>query len=110
MTEPFDVVTVADFSGKSAHVFEARSLLFLASWLGNAGQARDYPLHLVCIGEPPDNVCKLARKAGARLTVHEPLAIGQVKTANKLRGLEVKGEPGHGVTVIVNVPADDKPR
>jgi len=92
LAEPFDVVTVADFSGKSAHVFEARSLLFLASWLGNAGQARDYPLHLVCIGEPPDNVRTLARKAGARLTVHEPLVIGQIKTANKLRGFEVKGE------------------
>lgn len=83
---------MADFSGKSAHVFEARSLLFLASWLGNAGQARGYPLHLVCIGERPDSVRKLAREAGARLTVREPLAIGQIKTANKLHGFEVKGE------------------
>ena len=37
--------------------------------------------------------------------------IGMRERVEALSGrLEVKGEPGHGVTVIVNVPADDKPR
>ena len=48
-----DVVTVPDFSGQAARTFEARTLLFLASWMANAGKARSWPLHLACIGQPP---------------------------------------------------------
>ena len=85
-----DVVTVPDFSGPAAELFEARTLLFLGSWLDCAGAARDWPLHLACVGEPPPRVRALAEKAGARVTLHEPVEGGRVPTYNKLRGFEVE--------------------
>jgi hypothetical protein len=86
-----DVVIVPDFLGEQAHVFEARTLLFLASWIENAGAARDFPLHVACIGEPPASVRWLAERCDARLSVHEPLDANRGRFANKLRGLEVRG-------------------
>jgi hypothetical protein len=87
----FDVVTVPDFSGSRARAFEARTLLFLASWLENAGPARTFPLHVAGIGEAPASVRWLADRCGARVTTHLPLGGGIGLSANKLRGLEVDG-------------------
>jgi hypothetical protein len=91
MTRPFDVVIVPDFRPGRAHVFEAQTLFFLASWLEHAGRARDFPLHLACIGEAPASVRVLAERCGASLTFHDPVRIGDRGTPNKLRGLEVRG-------------------
>lgn len=85
-----DVVTVPDFSGPAATLFEARTLLFLGSWMDCAGAARSWPLHLACIGEPPERVRRLAERAGAHISLHEPLEGGRVPTYNKLRGFEVE--------------------
>ncbi len=95
MTSPdhgraFDVVTVPDFAGDARQIFEGRTLLFLASWMENAGAARDLPLHIACIGEPPESVRRMADRAGALLSVHEPVVLANAHTANKLRGLEVE--------------------
>ena len=60
-----DVVTVPDFQGANPALFEARTLLFLGSWLENAGSAREWPLHLACIGEPPESVRRLAERCNA---------------------------------------------
>jgi hypothetical protein len=84
-----DVVTVPDFRGPAARLFEARALCFLGSWLENAGAARAWPLHLACIGEPPASVRALAERAGAEITRHEPVAAGLAPTRNKLRGFDV---------------------
>jgi hypothetical protein len=92
MIEGFDIVTVPDFSGRAKAKFEARTLLFLAAWLENAGNARNFPLHLACIGEPPPSVRQLAGRCGANLTIHQPLQADKKGAANKLRGLEVKGQ------------------
>lgn len=92
MASAFDVVIVPDFSCAEAATFEARTLLFLASWLVNAGQARAFPLHLACIGQPPPSVYRLADKAGASITVHQPVRAEGWGSANKLRGLEVAGK------------------
>ena len=51
-----DVVTVPDFQWPASELFEVRTRLFLGSWLENAGAAREWPLHLACIGEPPPSV------------------------------------------------------
>ncbi len=87
-----DVVTVPDFSGAAADIFEARTLLFLGSWLDHAGAARDWPLHLACVGEPPRSVHSLAERCGARISLHEPIAGGRVPTYNKLLGFDVAAE------------------
>lgn len=88
----FDVVLVPDFSGPSAAAFEARSLLFLGSWIENAGRARDFPLHLACIGEPPATVRSLARRCNASISIHPPVPRELGVTSNKLRGLEVAAQ------------------
>lgn len=86
-----DVVSVPDFAGKAAPKFVIRSLYFLASWIEFAGAARRFPLHLACIGTPPDSVLWLAEQAGARVSTHDPGDAdgGAGVFANKLRGLEV---------------------
>ena len=98
-----DVVTVPDFSGAAAELFEARSLLFLGSWLENAGAARAWPLHLACIGEPPPSVRALAERCGARISLHEPIAGGRVPTYNKLVGFDV--EPRTARLLLVDTDA-----
>ncbi len=94
----FDVVVVPDFAGPRARMFEARTLLFLGSWLENAGAARAYPLHVACIGEPPASVRAMAKRCQAAITVHEPLRANQGRFQNKLRGLEI---PGRTPTVLL---------
>ena len=91
---PLEVVTVPDFSGEAAGLFEARTLFFLASWLEwratNPGPAAP-ALRLCCIGEPPGSVRRLAERAGAEIGVHGPVAGFWGGFANKLRGLEGGG-------------------
>lgn len=88
---PFDVITVPDFSASGRAVFEARTLVFLASWLENAGASRHFPLHLACIHEPPKSVRLLAERCNASITVHEPLKLrNDHHVGNKLRGLEIE--------------------
>lgn len=84
-----DVIVVPDFSGSAAERFEVRTLLFLGSWLCHAGASRAWPLHLACIGAPPASVRRLAERAGASVTTHDPMPEPMPRTANKLRGLEV---------------------
>lgn len=87
---PFDVITVPDFSAGGTAVFEARTLVFLASWAERAGPSRGFPLHVACIGAPPPSVRRLADRVGASVTVHEPLPLRpDHHVGNKLRGLEV---------------------
>jgi hypothetical protein len=85
-----DVVTVPDFQGSNSVLFEARTLLFLGSWLENAGSSRDWPVHLACIGEPPASVGALAERCGAHVSVHEPVAGGSIPVQNKLRGFDIQ--------------------
>ncbi len=89
---PIDVVTVPDFSGSHAELFEARTLLFLASWAANAGEARSFPLHLACIGAPPCSVRRLGEVCGARITMHSPTTLRIGSVTNKLRGFAVNHE------------------
>jgi hypothetical protein len=84
-----DVVTVPDFSGPAASLFEVRTLLFLGSWLDHAGEARDWPLHLACVGEPPPRVRALAERAGAHISLHAALENGRIPTYNKLLGFDI---------------------
>lgn len=84
----FDTVIVPDFSGKASVTFEARTLYFLASWLEYSKATAAFPLHLACIGEPPDSVKRLAERAQARISRHEPAAKNLGVYANKLRGFE----------------------
>lgn len=84
-----DVVTVADFDGLAAARFEMHALLFLEAWRRHRGASRAWPLHLVCIGEPPQSVRRMADRVGAGVTVHRPLVINATRTSNKLRGFEV---------------------
>ncbi len=92
MQNCFDVVVVPDFSGSKPFTFELRTLFFLATWMENAGNARDFPLHLVCIGEPPASVRWLANKCRARITVHDGINTRDCIYLNKLRGFEVQRE------------------
>lgn len=88
---PFDVITVPDFSQPARAVFEARTLVFLATWIEHAGESRGFPLHLACIHEPPKSVRRLAEACGASVTVHEPLKLRHDHhVGNKLRGLEIE--------------------
>lgn len=88
-----DVVVVPDFRGSAARLFEARTLLFLGSWLEHAGASRGWPLHLACIGEPPPSVRALAERAGALVSLHAELD-PRARYLNKLRGLEIESRTG----------------
>jgi hypothetical protein len=87
----FDIVVVPDFRGERIHVFEPRTLFFLASWMEHGGRTRDFPMHVACIGEPPSSVRWLAQRCGARVSVHSPLSVNRGESQNKLRGLEIRG-------------------
>lgn len=101
---PFDVITVPDFSGNSRAVFEARTLVFLASWLEYAGSSRGFPLHLACIDEPPSSVRQLADRCGARVTVHAPLQLrDDHHVGNKLRGLEIEPQTDRFLLLDVDI-------
>jgi hypothetical protein len=86
---PVDIVTVPDFLGPKAHVQTAQTLLFLASWIEHRG-ACQFPLHVACIGDPPECVQRLAEWAEARISVHAPVRIHPTHfVGNKLRGFEI---------------------
>jgi hypothetical protein len=97
-----DVVTVPDFSGRRAHLFEARTLFFLAAWMEHAGASRDWPLHIACIGEPPESVRTMAARTDADISVHAPFGVGAI-TGNKLRGFEVAPRTEHILLVDVDI-------
>jgi hypothetical protein len=98
-----DIVTVPDFAGPARAQFEARTLLFLAAWIEYGGRTRSWPLHLACIGEPPDSVQSLAARCGARLSVHAPLGAEGRGSGNKIRGLEVRGVTDHVLLLDTDV-------
>ncbi len=101
---PFDVITVPDFSTGSKSVFEARTLVFLATWLEHAGLSRQFPLHLACIGAPPSRIRHLAERCHASVTVHEPLALRRNHhVGNKFRGLEVEPRTDRFLLLDVDV-------
>lgn len=85
---PFDVIIVPDFSGKESKVFELRTSLFLQSWIKNSGKAFKFPLHIACIGNPPESLKGLISKSNAFVSIHEPIGYGG-PVSNKLRGLEI---------------------
>ncbi|MCJ8329113.1 MAG: hypothetical protein HRT89_00090 [Lentisphaeria bacterium] len=91
--QPFDVVIVSDFSGPASRRFEIMTLFFLASWLEFGGDSRDLPLHIACIGDPPESVRTLGERCSARFSTHTPLLFGGF--ANKLRGFEIQRETDH---------------
>jgi hypothetical protein len=98
-----DVVSVPDFSGSAAGIFEARTLLFLGSWLDHAGAARGWPVHLACVGEPPASVRDLAARCDARITLHAALEGGRVPTYNKLLGFDIQPETDRLLLVDTDV-------
>src|SRR4051812_1748261 len=98
-----DVVIVPDFRGNSARIFEIRTLLFLGSWLEHTGGSRDWPVHVACIGKPPDSVVELARRCGARITQHDNLSTPRSRTLNKLRGLEITPRTEHLFLLDVDI-------
>lgn len=89
-----DVVVCPDFAGPLPHVFEARTLLFLGSWLEHEGASREWPLHVVCIGEPPPSVRVLAERCGATLSVHAELSGLGNRIMNRLHGLDIESRTG----------------
>lgn len=88
-----DVIIVPDFSSARASVFEIRTAYFLYTWIKNAGRAKEFPLHIACIGDPTQRIRDLAKKAGARITIHEPHPLSHLNPfLNKQVGLCVSGE------------------
>ena len=92
MSKNFDVVVVPDFAGANPFTFEMRTLFFLAAWMEYAGTAREFPLHLACIGSPPPSVQMLAKRCNASISVHLPANTVAKQFTNKLRGLEIQGQ------------------
>jgi hypothetical protein len=79
-------------------------MIFLASWIENAGAAGKFPLHLACIGNPPNEVRMLAERAGARISHHDPIRIrSDHHVGNKLRGLEVDRSTNNVLLLDVDV-------
>jgi hypothetical protein len=85
------IITVPDFAGPNLLAFELRTLFFLASWIECREILSEWPVHLACIGQPPDSVAALAETAGASISIHEPLPLLKGGHSNKLRGLEAAG-------------------
>jgi hypothetical protein len=105
MTPAFDLVIVPDFSGSAKLLFEVRSLYFLASWLEYSELVGEVPLHLACIGEPPESVRALARKCGGTISLHSPVASDLPVYANKLRGFEAPFESNRMLLLDVDILA-----
>jgi hypothetical protein len=101
--DPVDVVAVADFEGPQTSRFELCTLLFLAAWMEHRGDSRAWPLHLACIGAPPASVRQLASRAGALVSVHEPLLYTTRRTTNKLRGFEVRPQADRLLLLDVDI-------
>jgi hypothetical protein len=89
-----DVVVCPDFAGPLHRVFEARTMLFLGSWLEHDGASRRWPLHVVCTGEPPASVRELAERCGAAVQVREGFSGLGNRIMNRLRGLEIESLTG----------------
>ena len=89
-----DVVVCPDFAGPLSRVFEARTLLFLGSWLEHDGASRSWPLHVVCTGEPPASVRELAERCGGLVQVREGFSGLGNRIMNRLRGLEIESRTG----------------
>ena len=102
-----EVAVVPDFCGENPALFEARTLFFLASWLERSGKDTAGPdpsgVRLCCVGEPPASVRRLAERAGAKISVHPPVANFWGGFANKLRGLEDVGPTGRRLVVDADV-------
>lgn len=91
MAKAIDVIVTADFTGPKIATFENRAIVFLAHWIENAGNARSFPLHLACIGEPPTSVAWMAKRANAQITIHAPHPLAhQRPSLNKQRGFEIE--------------------
>src|SRR4051812_20961260 len=88
MSPGLDIITVPDFSNGN-YLFVARTLFFLSSYM-EWEKKKPHTLHLVCIGDPPKVVEKMARQAGALIHTRPPM--DGAGFLNKLRGLEI---PGH---------------
>lgn len=101
--DAFDVVIVPDFSGRARVTFEARTLYFLASWIEFSGKSSQFPLQIACIGEPPATVRELARRANARISLHEPMTKRLGVFANKLRGFEAPIETNRLLLLDVDI-------
>lgn len=80
----------------------ARALL--ADQFGEAlpsGSSERCPqLHICCVGEPPPSVWRLSARAGAVISIHEPLRGLIGGYANKIRGLD---NAGLGARLLVDV-------
>jgi hypothetical protein len=98
-----DVVVVADFDGPQAARFALLAQVFLASWMDHRGASRAWPVHVVCIGEPPPEVVHMARRAGAYVVPKPPLVINPTRTSNKIRGLEVEAHTGRVLLLDTDV-------
>jgi hypothetical protein len=96
------VVVVADFDGPQAAQFGLLVQVFLASWMDHRGASRAWPVHVVCIGEPPPEVVQIARRAGAVVVPKPPLVINPTRTSNKIRGLEVETQTGRVLLLDVD--------
>ncbi|MDR7420339.1 MAG: hypothetical protein QN178_15665 [Armatimonadota bacterium] len=96
------MVVVADFDGPQAGKFGLLVQVFLASWMDHRGASRDWPVHVVSIGEPPAAVVSMARRAGAAIVRVPPLILNPKRTSNKIRGLEIAAQTGR----IVMLDAD----
>ena len=91
-----DVVTVVDFRSSHTSRYEALVLLFMASWIQNAGLCRANPLHIAYLGEAPDSVIRMAQHVHAQLHCVAPMHWRTDHfVGNKLRGLEVPTETDH---------------
>lgn len=102
--ESFDIVVTADFTGSVAKKFETRAIVFLAHWMENAGRARDFPLHLACIGSPPESVKWMAKKSNAKITIHAPHPFANKRPSlNKQRGFDVERETDHFLLLDTDV-------
>lgn len=88
------VVSVPDFSNNGRHVFEARTLMFLASWYEYVDRKFDHLLHIACIGAPPESVKAMCRKMNIKISQHQELRCNDGRSSNKLRAFEVENNCG----------------
>ncbi len=94
MSEPaFDTVIVPDFRDATrVGRFEPQTLFFLASWIEHAGDARDWPVHIACIGEPPTSVRRLAEQCGGRVSIHKSKEDQLGRFGNKLCAWDIDAQ------------------
>jgi lipopolysaccharide biosynthesis glycosyltransferase len=96
-----DLVLVPDFTTDKSYVFEWQLFFFLSSLVEFGGEGANFPVHVVCIGEPP----KWLPNFGAflDLEIYTRAATEKGGFHNKLLGFDIEPKCSQGLLLDTDI-------